>query len=231
MMHSALDLVRSLDQRLAPLKMLTHLGLQSYVKRGMPLPVARRLATAYGPVNAASPAIMAAGLTRITNRELFYVLLRNLWEECGNGEIAESHVEMFERFTRAVGLEPTRELKHGSRGETLVDHFLAACRGEPEHRVLAMFHGFEATFPYVCGEISTALKVSGIVSAEDAHFFPFHAVHDLDHAATTQAAMLQAADTTDKRRDCLTLAVRGARLIFDLFDDVFTLEEELDVRR
>ncbi len=166
---------------------------------------------------------MAFGLSRIRERPLFYTLLRNLWEECGEGDEARSHVEMFERFTRAVGVTPSRVLVDGSRGKRLVDEFLATCRSEPEHSVLALFHGFEAVFPYICRDIDVALAAGRVLAdPADGRFFPFHAVHDLDHAKTTREAMQRAATTDDQRQDCLRFAVTGASLIFDVFDEVFS---------
>jgi pyrroloquinoline quinone (PQQ) biosynthesis protein C len=216
-----MSFVEDLEQALEPFKMLGHENLQRYVRDGMPIEVARRLAKAYGPVNAASPSIMAAGLARISSHDLFLVLLRNLWEECGEGVPTKTHVEMFNVFSRAVDIEPSRELEPESSGFRLVYDFINVCRIEPEHCVIAMFHGFEATFPYICNEIAKALAVSRIVDPLDATFFSFHAVHDLEHARTTREAMLQAAKTNEQRADCLRFTLRAARRIRYLFEEVF----------
>lgn len=202
--------------------MYDHPGLSSCVIHGMPISIAQHLAQSYGPVNAASPTIMAGGLTKIRERELFYVLLKNLWEECGEGEPSRSHIEMFECFSRAVEVEPSYILTPGSFGARLVDDFVQVCKNEPEHRVLAMFHGFEAVFPYICGQIDLAIRRGNTVPTEAARFFPFHAVHDLEHAATTRGAMLRSIKEPGQEQECLDFAIRSARLIYDLFDEVFT---------
>ena len=212
-----------LDRRLEPYTMATHPGLRHYAQHGMPRAVAQHLAFAYGPINATSPAIMAAGLTQIRDRRLFLVLLRNLWEECGEGDHAQSHTTMFERFMRAVDVpHDAYVLVPGSLGDRLVASFLDVCCKGPEHRALAMLHGFEAVFPHICERIAAALRRGGaLADMDDAVFFPFHAVHDQEHARTSRDAMLRSADTDEKRADCLEFAAHGAKLIHDVFDEIF----------
>jgi len=210
-----------LDHRLSPYARTSpsaHARLAPYVARGMPRSVAARLAEVYGPVNAASPRIMAAGLARIEDAALFRELLGNLWEECGEGDPARTHVAMFDVFARGVGVDVARCPLAG-RGARLVDDYLDVCRASPEHQVLAMFHGFEAVFPYLCRDVDVALRRGCLAARPVAHFFAFHAVHDLKHASTTRAAMIAAADTATKRRECLWFVERGAGLIHDLFDE------------
>ena len=75
------------------------------------------------------------------------------------------------------------------------------------------------------GEIEEHLKASGMLEdPADGVFFPFHAVHDLDHARTTREAMIKAASTDAELRECLRFAIRAALLVFDLFDDAFAAE-------
>lgn len=225
LLYSDAEFTAALEATLFPYRMNDHDALQTYIRDGMPLAVAQKIATVYGPINASSPQIMAAGLSRIQDRQLFNTLLRNLWEECGDGLAENSHIAMFERFWRATDAPISYAVKRDSAGEALIDGFLQASRSQDEHCVMAMFHGFEAVFPYICGSIDIALRAGRTLDdANDGHFFSFHATHDLAHARTTLEAMSTFADTSAKRRDCSTWARRGARLIYNVFDSIFTTE-------
>lgn len=209
-----------LDAALASYQADNHPRLQELARTGIPMPLARRIARLYGPVNAASPQIMAAGIAQITDLDLIIPLVDNLYDECGRGRREDSHTVMFERFMIAVDVDPKAcTVEPDSLSDRLIRRFLQVCREGPDYRALAMLHGFEEVFPGLCGAIYTGLVSTGSASPESAMFFSHHAECDIEHANRMREVMMKLADTDAKWQECLAQSAEGASLIHALFTD------------
>jgi pyrroloquinoline quinone (PQQ) biosynthesis protein C len=213
--------ILELEEILKPYRMETNLPMLRLAEKGIPLPTARRIAREYGPGNAASPQIMAAGISQIWDEDLRISLVVNLYEECGEGDKRQSHIAMFGRFMEAVDVNLANvKIEPGSLTDRLISTFLKVCCEGPDYRALAILHGFEDVFSYICGLVGRGLEKSGVVSFEAAEFFRHHAVSDLIHAERMRDAMLGSANTEEKWRECLDLARLGASLIYDVYDSI-----------
>jgi pyrroloquinoline quinone (PQQ) biosynthesis protein C len=218
-----MNLISSMKLALDRYCMHTHKGLLAAVDSGMPLVKARRIAREYGPCNEASLRIMAAGLSQVRNQDLAYTLVENIYDESGRGNPVDSHIAMFGRFSVAVGVDPaTYSVVRGSRSDILITSFMAV-RDEPtEYEALALMHGFEAVFPYICDNIYKALLKNHLVSEEEAFFFKHHGEADIEHSERMLSALSRAADTSEKQIKCLRRSVFGAQVLFNLFDDILS---------
>jgi pyrroloquinoline quinone (PQQ) biosynthesis protein C len=197
-------------------------ALEDVAARGMTLTTARALALRYAPANAASPCIMANGIAQIHDEKLRTHLVTNLYEECGCGDPARSHIALFERFMRAVDVDPTWVAHAPVTAETLdlIDTFMDVCRTGPDYAALAILHSFEDLFAPVNGLLALAAQKSGVVDAYAGEFFTLHATGDVIHADRMCTALLGAADTEAKWRESVQIAGRGASLVYALFDSI-----------
>ncbi|MFA5936241.1 MAG: iron-containing redox enzyme family protein [Patescibacteria group bacterium] len=212
-----------MKQALEPFCMRTHPGLRKILEEGMSLPIAQKIARGYGPCNAASLQIMGAGLSKVWDPDLYYPLVENIYDEVGRGNREDSHVAMFERFMRAVDVDPRRcTAEPGSPSERTINAFLAVSNEPTEYEALALMHGFEAVFPYICGGIYTGLLKSRIVSEDEAFFFDHHSKVDIEHSGIMLKTMKKPADTTEKWQKCIDRSVHGARTLYDLFDPILS---------
>lgn len=209
---------RELDTALASYRADNHPRLQELARTGMPLAVARQIGRRYGPVNAASPRIMAAGIAQVADLDLVIPLVDNLYDECGRGRREDSHTVMFERFMAAIDVQPGT-LEPGSLSERLVARFLQVCREGPDYRALAILHGFEEVFAGLCAVVYAGLVKGGSASPESAVFFSHHAEADIEHADRMRAVMMRLADTETKWHECLVRSAEGASLIHALFTE------------
>ena len=211
---------QELDAALAGYQVDNHPRLRELARTGIPMPIARRLARLYGPVNAASPQIMAAGIAQLTDLDLIIPLVDNLYDECGRGRREDSHTVLFERFMIAVDIDPRScTVEPGSLSDRLIRRFLDVCRAGPDYRALAMLHGFEEVFPGLCAAIYSGLVTSGCASPESAMFFAHHAECDIEHANRMRDVMMKLADTAAKWQECLAQSAEGASLIHALFTE------------
>jgi pyrroloquinoline quinone (PQQ) biosynthesis protein C len=194
-------------------------ALNDIAANGLSLPVAQELARQYYPANSASPQIMSSGISQIWDEDLRHHLVCNLYDESGGENVKESHIALLERFVRGVGLDPkTIKTIPGSPTDELINTFLHTCLSGPDYRALAILHSFEDLFAPLCGLIAAGIEKSGVVDHHTGEFFRLHAVADILHAERMRVAMLKAADSEEKWRECLVLVERGANLLFRLFD-------------
>lgn len=196
-------------------------SIRELLKNGMIMKQAQNLASDYYAANNASPQIMAAGISQIQNEKLRICLVVNLYEECGSGNLENSHVSMFKEFMTATGINPA-EVENpvpDSPADNLIKTFLSVCQNGPAHRALAILHGFEDLFAYLCGLVGEALDQSQILPKESYRFFPIHSIADIAHAERMREAMLAAADTEEKWQECLFQVEIGAKLQYKLFEN------------
>lgn len=211
-----------LKEVITPFRMENCASMQHLAKYGINLQVAREIAIQYYAANAASPQIMAAGISQIWDEKLRVSLVENLYEECGSGDIDQSHIALFKRFMSAVNVDPdiAKIIIPGSPTEKLITTFLTICSQGPDYRALAILHSFEDVFAYVCTLITTGIKKSGVVDMFAAEFFPLHSIADIFHAERMRTAMFDAANTQEKWQECLALIKLGASLLYNLFDSI-----------
>jgi pyrroloquinoline quinone (PQQ) biosynthesis protein C len=196
-------------------------ALLDIAANGLSLPVAKELARQYYPANSASPQIMSSGISQIWDEGLRHHLVCNLYDESGGEDVKQSHIALLERFVRGVGIDPKSIQRiPGSPADKLIQTFLGTCLEGPDYRALAILHSFEDLFAPLCGLIAAGIEKSGVVDHHTGEFFRHHAVADILHAERMRIAMLQAADSELKWRECLVLVERGANLLFGLFDGV-----------
>jgi pyrroloquinoline-quinone synthase len=214
--------LRELNEIIKPFHMDNCESMQHLAKYGVCLPIAQEIARQYYAANAASPQIMAAGISQIWDEKLRISLVENLYEECGNGNIEKSHIFLFKRFMVAVNVDPdsAKTINEGSPTEKLITTFLKVCLQGPDYRALAILHSFEDVFAYVCQLITDGIKKSKVVDMHAAEFFSLHSVADIFHAERMRTAMFDAADTQEKWRECLELIKLGASLLYHLFDSI-----------
>jgi pyrroloquinoline quinone (PQQ) biosynthesis protein C len=211
-----------LNEVILPFRMGNCESMQHLAKHGINLKIAREIAMQYYAANAASPQIMAAGISQIWDEKLRVSLVANLYEECGNGDVSKSHITLFKRFMSAVNVDPdiAKIIHPGSPTEKLITTFLKVCSQGPDFRALAILHSFEDIFAYICTLITAGIKKSGVVDMFAAEFFPLHSVADIRHAERMRIAMFDAANTEEKWKECIDLIKLGASLLYNLFDSI-----------
>ncbi len=210
-------------QHLRPYRMLDNPRMQRVRREGMGFPAGREIARTYGPCNAVSLQIMAASASRLEDPSLIRVMVLNMYDELGGEDPEQSHIKMFERFMRAVDVDPDNcPVVPGGRVDTYRNAFLAV-RDEPsEYEACGFMHGFEAVFPYICRGVYEGLMKSKLVTPEAAYFFDYHATGDMYHSSEILEVMKRGADTPEKWDACIRRSKHSASLIYRLFDEILS---------
>ena len=192
--------------------------------QGLDLKTAQRLAREYLPANSASPRIIAAAISNVHDEEFRTALCENLWEEVGCGKLEDSHIQMWARFVRAVGVDPEglHVLHDDSVARPLVESYLDICKAGPEHRVLAILFSYEYLFCVVNTHFAEAVKKSGIINSQGAEFFSVHSVADIEHSERLAEVLVGSCKTEEDWNDALEVAKQGAQMVHDLFNDLAT---------
>ncbi|WP_299410589.1 iron-containing redox enzyme family protein [Acaryochloris sp. IP29b_bin.148] len=134
--------------------------------------------------------ILASIMSCCSDEKAQLVLLENLWDEMGQGNLAHTHPELFRHFTRTLGIDDGTLLLTPPEPETqaLIDTYLA----------LPHQYGYLAALGAVCfasegivNSLYTQIR-QGIVdtspfSTESLIFFEVHIDLDDDHAAHLEA--------------------------------------------
>lgn len=135
---------------------------------------------------------LAAALAACAHEEARIVIAENLWEELGEGDLAQSHPVLFRRFTRAIGID---------------DKTLEATPPEPETQALIdTYLGFAERYGVVGALGAICYSSEGIVGALYSHlqnglvrsipferdalvFFDLHIHVDDGHAAQLEKVL------------------------------------------
>ena len=169
---------------------------------------------------------LAAAISHVRDERTRLLLVANLCEEHGDLDLARVHPELFRQFhIRALGpLDPTElEAGAGTRGAEAAAALTSICRGGPAHRPLAALYAIELLFGPACDLFKRGLAHAG-VSNEDAYFFEVHSGADVVHAAQLRSALATACKTAAHRREALAIAEHVARMFFQLFDAIASVE-------
>lgn len=217
-----MNFIERINSALEPYSMRNHAGMQKVLQEGMSLQMAQRIAREYGPCNAASLRIMASALSVIEDLDFSHAMVENMYDEIGGPNRADSHILMFEKFMTAVMVDPSLKIIKNSNSERVIQTFLAVKDEKTEHQALALMHGFEAVFPYICGAVYQSLMKSQLVSEEAAFFFIHHAEADVYHSDRMLQVLNTKADTLEKQKECLERSVFGAQVIHKMFDEILT---------
>jgi pyrroloquinoline-quinone synthase len=136
--------------------------------------------------------ILASILSYCPDETAQLVILENLFDEMGQGDVSQSHPELFRRFTRAIGID---------------DHTLAALPTAPETRTLIeTYLGISSKYGYLAALGAVCYASEGIVSSlysqlyrgitgsapltkESLIFFEVHIDVDDSHAAKLSAVI------------------------------------------
>jgi pyrroloquinoline quinone (PQQ) biosynthesis protein C len=218
------DRIQEMRAALEPFSMRNHVGMKRVIAEGMKLPMAQEIARTYGPCNAISLQIMAAGVSRLENLELVNVLVENMYDEAGRGDAEQSHIRIFERFMRAVDVDPAGcPVEPGGLVDTYRKIFLAVGMERNEYEACGFLYGFEAVFPHICDGIHQALLRGPLnLSEHDLYFFPLHAKGDVYHSEDIFNVMTVGADTPEKWDACVRRAIYSASQIHLLFSRILS---------
>jgi pyrroloquinoline-quinone synthase len=164
----------------------THPFLAKCTAGGLTLSDVRALASQMYRFTREFSPLLARILAACPDEEVRVVIGENLFEELGEGDPRKTHVEMFRKFTRAIGLDDARLNAIPAEPETrrLIDVYLS----------LSDRYGYLPALAAVCfaseGIVSTlyARLQNGIenavsLTADDLIFFDLHIKVDSGHAA------------------------------------------------
>jgi pyrroloquinoline-quinone synthase len=163
----------------------------------------------------ARPLSLLAG--RLADTALRDLIVRNVWEEHGQGDASLRHAATFRRFLLALGADP--DDLDTDRPGVAVDAFNTAlcglCTTETVGLAGAALGMIELTFSRISVALATAIVERGWLSVDDLVHYTLHAALDTGHAEDLFA--VAAAGTNSETTRGLGL---GAHFFDRLYDDL-----------
>lgn len=165
------------------------------------------------------PRPMAALCARIPDPALRLEVLRNVWEEHGEGDLTRSHKATFRQFLRRLaGLTDAEIDARPLWPEARVfDTFLAGAAALDEHLVGAAVMGIiERLFVDIAGDIARSVVGRGWIAPEDLVHYDLHEELDVRHAEDFMAVLRPAWDEGDAAdRYAIEQGLRAGAQAFD----------------
>lgn len=149
------------------------------------------------------PRSLAFLAARIPGSASRLAVIRNLWEEHGEGSRSGFHVETFATFLARIGVE-AEEIRESVPGPA-VGAFNAAlsgiCVAEPVGLAAAALGMIEFMFSSISARIGRAAVANGWIAPGELVHYDLHAELDIEHAAELfETARIEASGEEDLRR-------------------------------
>ena len=129
-------------------------------------------------------------------------LIKNLYEEYGEGKPECAHPAIFRRFLKALRLDAAEVERTEPLPETrlFIHEYLFVCRdGHFLEALGALGPGTESIVPYIYHPIYEGLRKEPSLSEKDVEFFTLHMRMDVEHSANIKEALLEYAVTKENQ--------------------------------
>jgi pyrroloquinoline-quinone synthase len=211
-----MEVIRSLDARIAEQRMLDHPFYQRWTAGELTRGELQEYARQYYHYAMAFPTFLSAMHTGSDDLEARQYLLENLIEEERG---PENHPELWLRFCEALGLD--REIvKAGtpnSATAALIDCMRTLSRSSLVEGLAALYT-YESQIPEVAkAKIEGLAKFYAIDEPSDIAFFSVHQTADVVHAETSRHLLRQACEDDSAAREA---ASRTADALYRFLDSV-----------
>ncbi|MCP4499662.1 MAG: iron-containing redox enzyme family protein [Deltaproteobacteria bacterium] len=164
---------------------------------------------------------MAVLSSRIDDLQLRTELMRNVWEEHGEGNAALSHRRTFQRFLSRLETNDDETRQAGPEVRAFNLAISGACSAEKLQTGLSVMGMVEYIFAEVSSWIGRAIVEKGWLKAEDVVHYDLHEKLDVRHAEdffrALEPYMVNLDDVTPLRNDLLL----GAHLFDELYRGLF----------
>ncbi len=175
----------------------------------------------YHPIAKIFQQLLAALISKSDNEEVRIILVENLYEECGNLDISKSHVELFSRFVRSLGLSDKDTVTSEDQSSVLyLENLKHICFNEPIHKGLAVLYIFEKTFCHICKMISDGLRKQRLVTDDNLEFFDIHAVVDVKHSEQLMQALSMECVDDESWGEAVEAAAENASLMHAFYNSI-----------
>ncbi|HHT9119726.1 MAG TPA: TenA family transcriptional regulator [Candidatus Hypogeohydataceae bacterium YC41] len=146
-------------------------------------------------------------------------LIKNLYQEYGEGDLQQTHPAIFRRFLRALRLDSPEIERIEPLPETrlFIHEYLFVCReGHFLEALGALGPGTESIVPYIYHSFYEGLRKEPSLHEEDIEFFTLHMQMDVEHSANIKEALLEYA--VNRENQALirqgAMEILGARTVF-----------------
>jgi pyrroloquinoline-quinone synthase len=212
--------LQELDSAIDQNKMLRHPFYQSWTMGKLSRESLRGYAGQYHHFVQAFPTYLSATHANTPELALRQVLLENLIEEERG---AENHPDLWNRFSRALGLSNEEAAATELLPETkeALDTFRSLTRDASSLEGVAALYAYESQIPEVAGvKIDGLKKFYGISDPEALSFFTVHQEADVYHSRSEREILANHAHDPGERRSCVEAARKSAGAMLRLLDGV-----------
>lgn len=203
MVLSAQDYFEELEEEIRAHPALNHPFLEKFRQGKLSLDRIRLFARQYYLYSRWFGRYISAIVANMPDEYPRAFLIKNLYQEHGEGNPDNTHPAMFRRFMRALRLdsqeieetEPLPEMRLFIHEYLLISrecHFLEAMG--------ALGPGTESIVPYIYRPIYEGLKKEPSLKGDDIEFFALHMTLDIEHSANIKEALLQYAEKEQNQR-------------------------------
>ncbi len=203
MTPNALDYFEQLEEEIREHPALTHPFLEKFRQGKLSLDRIRIFARQYYLYSRWFGRYLSAVVANIPDERPRAFLIKNLYQEYGEGNPANSHPAVFRCFMKALRLD-SREVEEGEplpETRLFIHEYLFTCReGHFLEALGAMGLGTESIVPYIYRPIYEGLKKEPTLNEEDIEFFPIHMTLDIEHSANIKEALLEYAERQENQK-------------------------------
>lgn len=203
MSTSAQDYFEELEEEIRAHPALHHPFLEKFRQGKLSLDRIRIFARQYYLYSRWFGRYVAAIIANIPDERPRAFLIKNLYQEYGEEDPANTHPAIFRRFMDALRLDPNEVEETEPLPETrlFIHEYLFTCRnGHFIEALGAMGPGTESIVPYIYRPIYEGLKKEPSLKEDDIEFFSLHMTLDVEHSANIKEALLQYAEKEQNQK-------------------------------
>lgn len=180
------------------------------------------IAIRYYPINREFPLLLGSLISRTTNLDVRFLLVKNLYEEHGEENKENAHTKLFDNYAIALGIN-SNILEQGIndvRTKALLDRFRYSVGQGTMSEALSFFFAYEAVFSLICQQISLGLGKQDVLKREDYKFFSLHAECDIQHADNFAEALDRAFGSNEEWMEIFNNVKLTSNLLIGLFENL-----------
>lgn len=196
------EYLESLEEEIRSHPALNHPFLKKFSSGKLTLDRIRIFARQYYLYSRWFSMYVAAVIANMPDEKPRGYLVKNLYEESGEGNLERSHPAIFRRFLAALRLDASEVERAEPLPETrlFIHEYLFLCRGGPFLKALgALGPGTESIVPYIYHPIHEGLRKEPGLKEKDYEFFTLHMHLDVEHSANIKEALLDYAVTKENQ--------------------------------
>jgi pyrroloquinoline quinone (PQQ) biosynthesis protein C len=171
------------DRALVGRRLLDHPYYRSWQEGSLTMDDLRAYAHQYRHIEAVLPEVLAGAADATIDEHARALIEKNLADELSS---PAPHVELFDRFAAAVGVEKSLEATPATSG--LVGVYRQAA-SDGAVAVLAAIAAYETQAPEIASTKAEALRCHHGLAGSETEFWDIHARMELDHASWTFDAL------------------------------------------